>query len=217
MRSLLVVAAFAVAASSCRSGFGAMMFETKYLSSGERAAAAPNCGAIRQVAIKDTRPDPGLVGDRARDDLPQPYPLRMVGDSGAWAQTVIETMARSAGYAVGDAPQYPTLQVTLRNIELHERVFSNADYTSRVVIEGAVLLPNGQTCFANTFEGDARNYGRAASDENYQQTINHALEKAVVSMLDNTGIRDGLCSRCSAPSSTPPPVPTSGTVGATPL
>jgi hypothetical protein len=47
-------------------------------------------------------------------------------------------------------------------------------------------------------EGFAENYGRAGKEVNYQETVNHALDRTVATMFSTMGFVDALCT-CGAP------------------
>ena len=59
-----------------------------------------------------------------------------------------------------------------------------------------MVSPNGVNCFTNSYEGAGRNYGSDGSLVNYQEVMNRALDKAIISVLDTPQVRDALCGQC---------------------
>jgi hypothetical protein len=180
----------------CRHGFSELSFPLNYSHEDGSVSAAPACAGIAQVKVIDPRPNPAVVGDRTRDDLQTAYPVTANGDVASWVRNGFESQARSAAFALANS-NHPTLQVTLRNVEIHEKVFSNGDYNARLVVDVSVLAPTGAICFTNQFEGKGHNYGSEGSPENYVETMNRALDQTVITILDNPQVRDALCGQCS--------------------
>lgn len=59
--------------------------------------------------------------------------------------------------------------------------------------------------------GSGTNYGRAGNPENYQETLNRALEKATAELLSEKSFQDALCGKCSLPDQSPSLSRSSGT------
>jgi hypothetical protein len=58
------------------------------------------------------------------------------------------------------------------------------------------LLPagGGPACWSERAEGSSENYGYAGSIENYQETLNQALDRAAMRALSSPGFRKAVCS-----------------------
>ena len=58
-------------------------------------------------------------------------------------------------------------------------------------------------CWKGRISGSGTNYGKAGNPENYQETLNRALEKATAELLSEKSFQDALCGKCSCPLSRP--------------
>jgi len=59
---------------------------------------------------------------------------------------------------------------------------------------GPIFEPGGGGAdWSANKSGFSENYGYAGSAENYRETVNHSLDKALVSMVNDPGFRDALC------------------------
>ena len=182
--------------------FGELSFPAEYIRQGDSAMGAPSCAGISQIAVIDPRPNPSVVGDRIRDDEPPAYPVTMTGDVSGWIRTGFESQARSAGFLMGNSA-HPTLQVTVKSLEVHEKVASHGGYNSRLVVDVAVISATGAICFTNSYEGAGKNFGSDGSIINYQETMNRGLDKTVAAVLNTQQVRDALCGQCAGTPVTP--------------
>lgn len=221
MNRAVLGAALCVAVLGCKttesgpeqsSGVGDAWFVGRYMRAGERPAVAPPCAAINQITVTDPRPDPVTVGRRYHEEQPGlVYAIKMNGAATAWVKDGIESQARQAAMALGTAGR-ADLVVSIRMLDLQEKVFSNSNYEARVVLDATVPKAGTNTpCWSGSFEGSSKNYGRSGSQDNYQETANHALDKAALDLLNADGLRDALCGKCgggggkpSGPTSTEP-------------
>jgi hypothetical protein len=73
---------------------------------------------------------------------------------------------------------------------------SNADYHGRIVLDVAVVLADGRTCFTGSVEGQGKNFGRAGNGDNYAQTLNRALDATAETLFNLQQVRDAACSKC---------------------
>jgi hypothetical protein len=181
---------------ACRHGLSPVRFSAHYQREGDSAPIAPDCAGFSKIVVKDPRSNPERVGDRTREDDPTLYAVSLLGSAAEWAQAGLESQARAASFRLDDERK-PTLTVLIDLLDLHERVFSNAEYRARVVLDATVVLEGGRACFSKSFEGDGKNYGRDGSETHYVQTLNRALDAAAVAMFVNDALRDAACGKCA--------------------
>lgn len=177
--------------------FGPRQFTARYARENTPAHDAPQCAGFSRISVRDARSEPKVVGDRSREGAEATQPLTMNGDAAAWVKEGLESQARASQFLVG-SPQHLALDVAINSIDLHEKIFQNAEYDARIVVEVSIAGTNGQTCLKATFEGAGRNYGSEGSTENYAQTLNRALDAAAGSMFDNAAFRDAACLKCGS-------------------
>ena len=70
-------------------------------------------------------------------------------------------------------------------------MYANATYNSTVSVEGE-LIRDGQSVWTGAASGTAKNYGSAGSGVNYDETLNHALGKALINMFSGSGFTEAL-------------------------
>lgn len=71
-------------------------------------------------------------------------------------------------------------------------VYRQAEYDGRVAIRGRVSGGDAAEWSA-TKDGFAENYGRPGSNTNYQETVNHALDRALAALVNDSGFTRALC------------------------
>jgi hypothetical protein len=188
-------APFALLLLAC-SHFTGEQFPGRYRREGDTPSTALACSlGFSKVTVRDPRPDPNLVGDRSRQDRAGAFPVTMIGEPAQWVREGVESQLRAGAYKLGDA-NAPALNITLNTVDLHENVFSNADYRARVVLDVAIVLADGKTCLTTSVEGEGKNYGRAGNLDNYSQTLNRALDAITVALLNMPAVRDSTCGKC---------------------
>jgi hypothetical protein len=160
----------------------------------------PTCSGPIAVAVSDVRRNPAEAGQRFAQDQPTVvYPILMTGDAAAYVGAALEMGFKRAG-SPGLGQTASTLSVWLIQLRLEEKTFFNAEFSGAVGLEVADYVANSQTpCWRGQVTGAGTNYGRAANPENYQETLNRALEKAVSNLLAEKAFLDALCGKCASP------------------
>jgi len=87
----------------------------------------------------------------------------------------------------------PTLNVTLRSLRTAENIWHRSGYDARIVLMSRLRAASGKACWEEPVEGNATNYGYSGSVENYQITLNRALDAAMLHMVASPGFKDSLC------------------------
>lgn len=196
MRRGLSVMLFALTAGCAAGSLGPFAFRLQY-----KTVADPvdfplmqACAAVSSVEVSDTRRNAEL-GTRFLERQPQTkYPVTAATDVEPWVRSGVEEGLRRAQVTVGKDTA-PILRIAIENIETEESVYRRAEYDGRVALNAELRSRSAQTaCWQERIAGAAENYGYAGSRENYLETVNHALDRAVVQMLSNKGFREALCS-----------------------
>jgi hypothetical protein len=97
-------------------------------------------------------------------------------------------------------------------LNLEERTYHNAEFSGGVGLDlvlGTASSP--APCWKGRISGSGTNYGKAGNPENYQETLNRALEKATAELLSEKSFQDALCGKCSLPAQSPSLSRSSGT------
>jgi hypothetical protein len=66
-------------------------------------------------------------------------------------------------------------------------------YEGTVSLSGEIVGA-GKSAWKGMSSGKAENYGYAGSVENYQETLNHALDRAIIDLLNDREFRKAACS-----------------------
>ncbi len=86
--------------------------------------------------------------------------------------------------------------MALNGIRTSENIWHRSGYEAKIARSARLRSPSGKTCWEGSAEGASNNYGYFGSIENYQETLNGALDAATLLVLDSPGFKDALC-RCA--------------------
>jgi hypothetical protein len=145
---------------------------------------APTCASYGALKIMDARKNRAKVGMRYSEKGGPRYDVRMEGDVEAWVRAAAKQAFTAAGIGSGGSK---TVKIRIESIVTDESVYSRAAY------DGTVILRADVGKFSANVKGFAENYGYAGSAENYQETVNHALDKAMANLVNDPGFRKALC------------------------
>ena len=148
---------------------------------------APACSGLRQIKVEDGRTDPNVVGSRRTESGSGEWTISLMGSATDWARSGVEQVLRFASVGL-NRDGSPDLHIKLNEIDVEEVTAYNAEYSGRVGFEARVVSSaGGRECYRNTVNGTAQNYGSSGKAANYQETVNHALDRAVSSLLGDEG------------------------------
>jgi len=162
------------------------------LSPGE-LPTVPQCAALSGLDVEDARGDK-IIGKRFVEGKPSAVAsVTASTDVAGWAKAGAGSMLKNAGMSTGKGGA-PVLYLRIEHIHTSENVLHRAGYEGRLVIS-AELRPAGGTtsCWQDRAEGFAENYGYPGSVENYQETLNHALDRAMVRLLSSPAFTKAVC------------------------
>jgi hypothetical protein len=154
-------------------------------------SALPACAAVADVQAVDARSEK-VIGRRSIEgNATAVAPVRTTGDMAAWARTAAtETLKRSRVTVGGTGAIF---RVTIEQIRTNENVLHRSGYDAQILVS-ARLSRGGSVCWQGRAEGKAENYGYSGSVENYQETLNHALDRAMIQLLTRPGLHSAICS-----------------------
>ena len=179
--------------------FGATSFTPAYYEVGSPPPSVPQCAGIGTVTVDDKRPDPLLVGERFHEEHPaDKFAIKSTSAPAAWVQAGIVEALKKATMPVSGAGK-GNVVATIAAINLEEKAAWNAMYRAKVVLDVVVTKPgSAEACWTGRVEGVSENYGEAAKSENYAETMNHALDRALTTLMVEKGFLDGTCGACAA-------------------
>ena len=205
---VLVLGAVAALAGACVTAsppFGSTTFTPAYFEVGSTASAVPQCAAVAALTVADPRPEPLKVGRRFHESRPQDkFAIRATSEPAAWVKAGLVEAFRSAALPSNVAGK-GAVQATIAALDIEEKSAFNSTFKARLVLDVTVSAPGtNQPCWAGRVEGTSENYGEAGKDQNYIETLNHALDRASVALFMEKGFLDAACGVCSAaPVATP--------------
>jgi uncharacterized lipoprotein YajG len=152
---------------------------------------APQCAALSKIEVQDAR-DEKNIGKRYVEGKPAAIAAVTTSDDvAAWAAGGFENTFKRAGVTVGKEGA-PVLRIRIDQIITNENVLHRSGYDGRIVMSAE--LGTGGACWKDSAEGFAENYGYRGSVENYQETLNHALDRAAARILSSPNFRKAVCS-----------------------
>jgi hypothetical protein len=168
----------------------------KTVASPAEFASLPPCAAISRVDVVDKRTDQN-IGKRFVEGKNSPAaPVTTTSDVAAWVREAVESAIKRGGVTVGKAGA-PVLRVTVEQIATSENVLHRSGYEGRIVLNGELRGAGGDaSCWQSRADGSSQNYGYSGSVENYQETLNHALDRAIIRLFGDPGFKPAVCSAC---------------------
>ena len=157
-------------------------------------ATLPACAALSKVEVTDARGDKTL-GTRYIEGKKAPgAPVTASTDVAEWARAGVEAALHHSNVAI-DKSGAPELSVTIEQITTSENVLHRSGYEGHMNLTFE-LRNGGKSCWKDRVDGSAENYGYTGSIQNYQETLNHALDRAVVRAFNNPDFKKSVCN-CS--------------------
>ena len=149
------------------------------------------CAAVSEVRVTDARTDKTIGKRYLEKKSAEAAAVTTTSDVAAWVRSGAEDALRRAGANVGKSGA-PTLRLSVDQINTTENVLHRSGYEGRIVMN-AELTRGGTSCWKDRLDGFAENYGYAGSVENYQETLNHALDRAMIRMLNSSEFKRAAC------------------------
>jgi hypothetical protein len=148
------------------------------------------CPASAQVQVSDARSDKTL-GVRTHESKPLKADVTAGSDPAAWVQAGVQGFLGQNGVTFpGSGPQ---LLISIDTLHTTESIWHRSGYDADVSLAGQLRSASGKSCWQGTGAGKGGNYGYAGSIDNYQQTLNEALDRATLQMTQSQTFKDALC------------------------
>lgn len=151
------------------------------------------CAASAQLQVSDVRIDKTL-GVRTHESKPLKADVMPGSDPRAWVGDGVQGLLGQNGVIFAGGG--PRLVISIDSLHTTESIWHRASYEAQVALTGQLWSPSGRPCWQGTGAGKAGNYGYAGSVENYQDTLNSALDAATLQMIQSQAFKDALC-HCS--------------------
>jgi uncharacterized lipoprotein YajG len=151
-----------------------------------------SCASISDVSVTDARTDKTIGKRYVENKSSATAAVTTTSDVADWVRSGAEDALRHAGASLGKSGA-PTLRLTVDQINTTENVLHRSGYEGRIVMS-AELTKGGTSCWKDRLDGFAENYGYAGSIENYQETLNHALDRAMIRMMNSSEFKRAACS-----------------------
>jgi uncharacterized lipoprotein YajG len=155
--------------------------------------ALGSCAALSAVRVDDAREEK-TVGKRFIEGKnAPPAPVTVSTDVAEWVRAGAESALTRSGGSIGTADA-PTLHIRVEGLTTNENVLHRAGYDGRITLSAELTAKGaGAPCWNGHAEGFSENYGYAASVENYQETVNHALDRAMIGLLSDPELKKAIC------------------------
>jgi hypothetical protein len=151
-----------------------------------------SCAGVSSVRVSDARSEKTL-GKRYIEGKNAPSAIvTTTSDVADWARTAVLEELRRAGVATAKAGA-PALAIKIDQISTSENVLHRSGYEGRLAISAELTGANGTSCWKDRGEGFAENYGYAGTVENYQETLNHAIDRAMIRLMNSADFKKAIC------------------------
>jgi hypothetical protein len=154
------------------------------------AARTSSCPAISGVEVEDRRSDK-VLGVRFHEAKPLKADVTAASDPAAWVRDGTQTFLSGKGLI--SASSGPKLLIELRALRTEENIWHRSGYAAKISLVARLQSPAGKVCMEQPVQGKGGNYGYSGSIENYQETLNSALDDANQHILDSPLLDSALC------------------------
>lgn len=153
----------------------------------------PPCAAISEVEVTDMRADKSLGRRFVNDNAATTAPVTSGSDIAGWIRSGTLEVLKRSGVSLGKSGA-PVLRIAVELIRTNENVVHRSGYDARIVLSGRLAKSAGApACWTDRASGASENYGYSGSVENYQETLNHALDRAVLGLINGPRFGQEVC------------------------
>lgn len=161
-----------------------------YVRTPNAALQSPACSSLAGVQVNDKRTDKSL-GVRYHESKALKAEVTAGTDPARWIQFGVEGFLNANGVKI--TSQGPALILNLESLRTSENIYHRSGYEARIQLGAALKSPSGKVCWQESQDGKAGNYGYSGSIENYQETLNSALDVVTAHMLNTASFTAALC------------------------
>ena len=164
----------------------------KMMASAGELPHLPACAGLSSIQVVDAR-ETKTIGKRFVETSPSvSAPVSVSSDVAAWVRDGATETARQAGITLKKSGA-PVLRLTVRQITTSENIARRSGYEGRIVISAELARKSGGNCWQDRVEGSSENYGYSGTTDNYQETLNHALDRAMIRLLGDPDFQKKIC------------------------
>jgi hypothetical protein len=153
--------------------------------------AAWSCNSISQVQAIDARSDKQALGLRTHESKPLKADVTVASDPAPWVLEGVQSLLTQNGISFGGGG--PKLIVALNSLHTVESIWHRSSYEAHMTLAAQLQSPTGRVCWKEADNGEASNHGYSGSIENYQETLNMALDDASKHIAESKEFKDALC------------------------
>ncbi len=154
-----------------------------------------DCIELQRVTVVDARTEQ-VIGKRfIEGDREAAADVTAVSDVASWAEAGAEEIVRRSGIELGTSGA-SSLRLSIQRIAMVENVYRRAGYEARIAVDAELVNAVEQSCWQGHAEESASNYGYEGSVENYQETLNHALDRTVRKIIGSFEFERAACGAC---------------------
>ena len=194
---LLVLCLGSLCSACAQKSIAPTTFTPEYqtqLDSADVATVRP-CAALSGVDVENGLTG-AVVGKRTLESSAMPAQnISMTGNPTDWVRAASSELFKRARLNTRDN-QGPRLKLKLAAVDINENVHVNSGYDGRVTLDAALINAKGQSCWEDRVSGDARNYGHSGTAISYRETVNHALDRAIMAIVADKRFQDAACGSC---------------------
>lgn len=154
------------------------------------AARTSSCSTISRVEVEDRRADK-VLGVRFHESKPLKAEVTAASEPAVWVRDGTEAFLSRNGIVF--APKGPKLLIELRALRTEENIWHRSGYAAKLSLMARLQAPSGKVCMEQPVAGKGGNYGYSGSVENYQETLNSALDDATQHLLESPAFDSSLC------------------------
>ena len=124
------------------------------------------------------------------ENTSEKFDITYLDDTTVWAADGATRIFHDAGVLLDSGAS--TLELTITRLHVEVSIFSQGDFDGAVALTAVLRGANGSECWRGNTNGEASNWGDPANPLNYQETMSHALDRAMVSLLSNAAFTKAL-------------------------
>lgn len=148
------------------------------------------CNSLSEIQVTDARADKTL-GTRVHESKPLKANVTAANDPAAWVRDGMQTFLGQHGVNLQGGG--PKLIVSIDAMNTVESIWHRSSYDAHMSLAAQLQSPTGKICWKGAADGAAGNYGYSGSIQNYQETLNGALDAAALHMAQSQEFKDAMC------------------------
>jgi len=154
--------------------------------------AVQPCATVSSIDVEDARAEKAIGKRFVEGKSGATADVTTTASITDWVRSGAAAMYQRGNVSMA-ASGRPSLHLRIDQIATNENVLHRAGYDGRVVISAELRGSGGNVCWKDRVEGASENYGYAGSVDNYNETLNHALDRAMNRIFSSPDYRSAAC------------------------